>query len=91
MWIDWWGVDVVNGKFEEKFKFCRILFIIYSILFVIDWELIIYIYMFRYSIFNSCDILLIFIEKKIKICGGFFIDNLKCIRLLLLNNNKSSY
>lgn len=51
LWIDWWGVDVVNGKFEEKFKFCRILFIIYSIVFVNDWELIIYIYMFKYSIY----------------------------------------
>lgn len=68
MWIDWWGVDVVNGKFEEKFKFCRILFTIYSI--VIDWELIIYIYMYKYG--KYIDILLIFIEKKIKICGVFF-------------------
>lgn len=59
LWIDWWGVDVVNGKFEEKFKFCRILFIIYSILFVNDWELIIYIYMFKYSIYIK-----IFIVKK---------------------------
>lgn len=59
LWIDWWGVDVVNGKFEEKFKFCRILFIIYSIVFVNDWELIIYIYMFKYSIYIK-----IFIVKK---------------------------
>lgn len=59
LWIDWWGVDVVNGKFEEKFKFCRILFIIYSIVFVNDWELIIYIYMLKYSIYIK-----IFIVKK---------------------------